>query len=500
MSSRPLPLENRSFWVPIVLCASLIPQIGCSSAKPQEPPALGVDVPDDWTAVSEPDHKLLTDDSSWWLQFDDQNLDLVVTEALARNRDLSAASARVDAAIAQARIAGADLYPQVDVGVRGSRQNQNFVGFPIPGREEEVLSVTSSSFGASLNVSWEVDLWGRLRAQKDAALARAQASLADYDGARLSLTGLVSKTWFAAVEAHQQVQLAEATLDSRRTSRKRIERRYRTGTRPALDLRFAISNEAAAEANLAFRQRQRDRTLRQIEVLLAQYPDGELSPIGDGIELADLPPKIPPGLPSELVTRRPDLRASEARLAAAGLDVAQARASLYPRLRLTGSGGTLTADIENLLDDNFSVWSLAANILQPLFQGGRLRAGIELSEARLREISESYVQQVLLAFGEVEAALAAERFLAEQERSLFEAAQQSIAAERLANDRYEYGLDGYLAVLEAQRNAFLAQSEWLLARRQILDNRVDLNLALGGDFYADPSTSASIPATGSSSR
>ncbi len=500
MSKRRSRLEIHSFWMPIVLSVGLLTQIGCSSAKAPEPPDLGVDVPDDWAALSDPGEETLADNSRWWRQFDDQNLDLVVTEALARNRDLVAASARVDAAIAQARIAGADLYPQVDVGVGGSRQNQNFVGFPIPGSENEVLSVTSSTFGANLNVSWEVDLWGRLRAQKDAAQARVQASQADYDGARLSLTGLVSKTWFAAVEAHQQVQLAEATLESRRTSRNRLERRYRTGTRSALDLRFAITNEATAEANLAFRRRQRDGLLRQIQVLLVRYPDAELSPVGDDVELADPPPEIPPGLPSELVTRRPDLRASEARLAAAGLDVAQARASLYPRLRLTGSGGTLTAEVENLLDDDFSVWSLAANILQPLFQGGRLRAGIELSEARLREISESYVQQVLRAFGEVEAALAAERFLSDQERSLFVAAQQSIAAERLANDRYEYGLDGYLAVLEAQRNAFLAQSELLSARRQRLDNRVDLNLALGGDFYADPARTSSTSTTGSPSK
>ena len=474
--------------------------ISCVSAQPPGPPELGVDVPPEWTAAKMAELEMLPEISSWWRQFDDQNLDLVVMAALENNRDLLAASARVDAAVAQARIAGADLYPQIDVGVVGGRRNQNFVGFPIPGSEERVLSVTSSSFGANLNISWEVDLWGRIRAQRDAAKARLDASRADYDGARLSLTGLVTRTWFAAVEAHQQVELAEATLASRATSRARIERRYRMGTRPALDLRFAITNEAAAEATLASRRRQLDSALRQLQLLLSRYPDNDLSPLGDSIELADPPAAIPRGLPAELVTRRPDLRSAESRLAAAGLDVAEARANLYPRLSLTGSGGTLSSEIQDLLDDEFSVWSLAANILQPVFQGGRIRAGIELSEARLRELSESYVQQVLQAFGEVEAALAAERFLAQQEAALQEAAIQSIAAERLANDRYEYGLDGYLAVLEAQRNSFVAQSEWILARRQRLDNRVNLNLSLGGGYAATTTFGESPQPVGSSTK
>ncbi|MEJ2085013.1 MAG: efflux transporter outer membrane subunit, partial [Acidobacteriota bacterium] len=457
--------SRRSSWLQLVFVLGLSSAVGCTVSRPPTPTDLGVDVPTQWTALGDSQSDGLAGESSWWRQFDDRELDRLVVAALANNRDLVAASARVDAAVAQARIAGADLQPQLDVGASGARRNQNFIGFPIPGRDQEVLSVTSSSFGASLNISWEVDLWGRLRAQRDAASSRSEASGADYDGARLSLTGQVAKGWFAAVEARQQLDLAEATLESRRKSRERIERRYRSGTRPALDLRFAISNESAARANLASRQRQLDRSVRQLQLLLSRYPDGFLSSIVEGVELCDPPPKVPAGLPSELVTRRPDLVASENRLVAAGLDVTQARANLYPRLRLTGSGGTLSADVQDLLNDSFSVWSLAADILQPVFQGGRLRAGVDLSEARLREASELYAQQILRAFGEVEAALAADTFLADRELALREAAKQSTAAEKLANNRYEYGLDGYLAVLEAQRNAFLAQSEWISARR-----------------------------------
>jgi len=491
---------RRSSSILVASVLGLSSMFGCAVSRRPIPTDLAVEVPTQWTAAG--DSQAQSDDGefSWWRQFDDRELDRLVVAALDNNRDLDAASARVDAAMAQAGIAGADLLPQIDVGANGARRNQNFIGFPIPGRDQEVLSVTSSNFGASLNISWELDLWGRLRAQRDAASSRSQATLADYDGARLSLTGQVAKAWFAAVEAQQQLDLAVATLDSRRRSRQRIERRYRSGTRPALDLRFAISNEAAAQANLASRQRQLDLSVRQLQLLLSRYPDGFLSSIVEGVELCEPPPEVPAGLPSELVARRPDLVATENRLAAAGLDVTQARANLYPRLSLTGSGGTLSAEVQDLLDDSFSVWSLAANLLQPVFQGGRLRAGIDLSEARLREVGETYAQQILRAFGEVEAALAAETFLAERELALEEAAKQSTAAERLANDRYEYGLDGYLAVLEAQRNAFLAQSEWISARRQRLDNRVDLNLALGGNIYPSQTATAAARPAGSPSR
>jgi NodT family efflux transporter outer membrane factor (OMF) lipoprotein len=475
----------------------LVATLSCVSA-PSGNPDLGVTVPEDWTAAN-PEAQIesrITEEASWWTQFGDTNLDTLVLDALARNHDLLAAAARLEAATAQARIAGADLYPQIGAGINAARGKNNFIGLPIPGGEGQVLTVTSQSFGASLNLSWEVDLWGRLRAQKNAAVSQVSASQADYAGARLSLAGQTAKAWFAVLEARQQTELARSTVDSRRLSRERIERRYLLGTRPALELRFATTQQAAAEASLAFRQRQLDLVLRQLDLLLSRYPDGELDLALIDSSLPEPPVAIPAGLPSELVSRRPDLVAADHRLAAAGFDVKRARASLYPRLSLTGSTGTLSAEIEDLLDDDLSVWSLAGGLLQPIFQGGRLRGGVELSEARYREIAERYVQQVLRAFSEVELALAAERFLVDQERALAEAALQSIASEKLAENRYDAGLQDYLSYLEAQRNSFLAQSELLSARRQRLAARVDLYLALGGDYLA--AETAADPSQGES--
>jgi outer membrane protein TolC len=191
---------------------------------------------------------------------------------------------------------------------------------------------------------------------------------------------------------------------------------------------------------------------------------------------------MPALLPVELISRRPDLAAQEQRLVAAGFDVRRARASLYPRLSLTGSTGRLSSDVEDLLDSDFSVWSLAANLLQPVFQGGRLRAGVDLAEARQRELASTWAQAVLGAFAEVELSLAAADSLAVQADALRRAAEQAVEAQELAERRYDAGLADFLSVLQSQRDASLSQTALLAVRRQQLEARVDLHLALGGGF------------------
>ncbi len=201
---------------------------------------------------------------------------------------------------------------------------------------------------------------------------------------------------------------------------------------------------------------------------------------------------MPALLPAEVVARRPDLVALERRLLAAGFSLRQARAALYPRLSLTGSTGRLSSEVEDLLDSDLSVWSLATNLVQPVFQGGRLRAGVDLADARRRELAERYAQALLNALAEVELALVAERTLADEARALREAVVQSVAAQRLAEDRYAAGLVDFLTVLESQRDASLAQIALLAVERRRLDARVDLNLALGGGTTV--STPANAPA------
>jgi NodT family efflux transporter outer membrane factor (OMF) lipoprotein len=449
---------------------------GCVKAPPVKAPGVDLDIPETWSKPSPPEPPI---DSAWWSSFESAELSAVVERVLAQNFDLRAATARLDQALAAAKIAGADLWPSAGVGFDGSRRKQNFIGFPIPGQEERVLSTTATNLGVSLDVSWEVDLWGRLSARAKAGLADFQATSAELQGARLSLAAQAVKAWFAIAEARQQLALAEATVESWRASSEQVRDRFEEGIRPSLDLRLALANLAGAEALLEQRKLQLDSAVRQLEVLMGDYPDKSiLTPSA----LADTPPPIPSGIPAEIISRRPDLVAAERRVAAAGSRVAASKRDLYPRLSLTAAGGTASRALGDLLDGDFSVWSLVGNIVQPLFQGGRLRAEVARSKGVAEEVVATYASTTLRAFAEVETALAAESLLARREEALAQAAEQSREAQLLAEDRYGSGLESFITVLESQRRSLQAEGELIAARRLRLENRVDLHLALGGGF------------------
>jgi len=442
----------------------------------EKTPKLDMETPPGWS--SEPEsHR--GEFSQWWKRFGDERLNDVVEDVLRHNYDLQAAAARMEGAAAVARIAGADLYPQISGGLSGSQQKRNFVGFPLAGSESDVPSVTNNLFGVSLNVSWEIDLWGRLQAGKAAATADWKAAEADLMGIRLSLIGQAVKAWFAAVEVKRQIQLSEATLTNYQATDRQVMRRYRLGLTPSLDVRLSSSNVMSQEALLIQWRNQLQLIKRQVEALLGRFPEGKIR-LSEGLPSITEP--IPAGLPADILSRRPDLLAAEKRLMAANARFVESRKALYPRISLTGSAGTSSDELNNILKGDYSIWNMVGNLLQPIFQGGRLRAGVDLAKARESEALAVYARKVLEAFREVETALTAEQFLGDREAALREAAAQAVAARELADDRYSRGLTDLIAVLEAQRRAFLAQSQLLGVQRQRLENRVDLYLSLGGGF------------------
>ncbi len=285
--------------------------MGCVSAPKKIAPDPATAPPESFTASAEPGADVI---EQWWKDFGQPGLEQTVTGALDRNYDLQAAAARVGQAAARARIAGADLKPSLGAGFNGARRRQNFVGLPIPGNEGGVLTSTSTTCGVSLDVSWKIDLWGRLSARAQAAVADLQVSAADYAGARLSVAGQTAKTWFAIAESAEQVQLSEDTVAAFEGTVARARRRFESGVGPSVDLRLALSNLAAAKALLEQNRQRLDATTRQLEILVGRYP-------GAAIERPDtlpsLPESVPGGLPAELLARRPDLVAAERRLAAA---------------------------------------------------------------------------------------------------------------------------------------------------------------------------------------
>lgn len=480
--------ETASNWARclLFLMVSALVTLGCRVTAPPRTARYPVEMPSAWSASPSKGGEVV---ERWWHALGSTALAQVVEESLLANWDLKVAAARLEAAIAQARVAGAALQPRAGFDFSANRQERNFIGFPIPGAGSRILTSRSTSYGATFSVSWELDLWGRLRAGHRATLAEVQASAADLAAAKLSIAAQTARAWLAAAEAAQQLELARQTVTNLQRTTELVRRRYSQGlTQGQSDLRLALANEAAARAVVAERQAVWERTVRQLEILLGRYPHGAFE--GEAA-LPQLPPPTPAGLPSELLERRPDLIAAERRMVAADARLRQAKAALYPRITLTTTGGTSTRDLVDLLDLDYKVWSLAANAVQPLFEGGRLRAEVALARARAEQAAAEYARTVLQAFAEVESYLAIAGPLETRERELTEEWQQAQAAWRLAEERYASGLESYLSVLSAQRQLINSQSQRLAVRRAIWENRINLHLALGGGFLVAPAQTIS---------
>lgn len=427
---------------------------------------------------------------SWWRNFESPALTLLVEESLTHNRQLGAAAQRVYRAAAQARIDGALDVPQVSTSFNASRGRTNFIGLPFDGAPS-VLSNTINNLGVSLNVSWEIDLWGRLAALENAAQADLAASALDLRAAAESVAAQTAKAWFGLIEAQQQLALAEATVESRETALTSARNRFEAGLISSVDLRLAESDTAATKALVELRKQSLDAAKRQLETLLGRYPGGALESATELPALSTLPPVA---APAELLGRRPDLAALETRLRGSDARLSAAEASLYPSLSLTGSTGTSSNELGDLVDGDFRVWNIGGNLLQPLFTGGQLRAQVDLADAAARETAETFADAVLRACAEVELSLYAESLLAAREAHLRTAALAAEAAEEQSFGRYRNGLEALVTLLTAQRSSLQAQSELLTAQRLRLDNRVDLYLALGGGLPIGSADAADSPA------
>ncbi len=349
-----------------------------------------------------------------------------------------------------------------------------------------MMSLTTVDYGLSLEASWELDLWGRLRDLDKAAKQDYIAAMADFRGARLSLAANTTRAWFDLITRRQQVELAEKTLASFKSNLRITERNYKAGddTASALDVQFGRNNVASAQRSLVTQELARDEAARTLEVLLGRYPSAELR---SGDKLPKLSNEIPAGLPSELLWRRPDLVAAAADLKASARRAKAARKELLPSITLTGRASTSSEALTRMLTDpEFIVWSAAASLAQTIYRGGAPSADARRALANNEAALRRFASLVLRAFREVESALATERSLAEQERFLEVELRQAELAEKQSAREYSDGIVGILEILEAQRRAVNARNSMITLRNQRLQNRVDLHLALGGDFATEP--------------
>ncbi|MDF1656532.1 MAG: efflux transporter outer membrane subunit [Verrucomicrobiales bacterium] len=413
--------------------------------------------------------------TGWLSDFQSPQLTALVNEAVENNYDLSATLSRVQQAQERARIAGSDRVPSVDSGIRTTR-SQNLRG-------ASFRSVRANSFSFSLDVSWEADLWGRVKNLRDSQWDLVTAQTNVYEASRLSLAANVAKTAFEVIESQEQARLIRQNLASLRTNLDILDSKLEAGDaddRTALEISLSRADIAGAKSRLLAEQRQEDAARRTLETLLGRYPAGEIE------ALKSLPRpsrKVPAGLPSELLLRRPDLLAAEARVDSALKELAASRKALLPAVAITSGAGTSTTDeFSDIFEIQNLVWNLGQNFTRPLYQGGRLKANIRLDDYEKDELVSTYAETAMTAFREVETALAAEAYFLGQAEALSEASAEARRSEGLSRSQYEQGLVDIITLLDSQRRAFDAQSSLLAIKLELLRNRVDLYLALGGDF------------------
>ena len=430
-------------------------------------PAPAPDMPQAFTEAPAADAAAPAAD--WCGAFGSADLSSLIAAAQAANPDIAIAAERVRQAEAQVRMADATLFPALNLGAGSSRRETRVDG----GNWQK-----GDASSATLSASYEVDLWGKNASGLRSAEAALRASRFDGETVRLTLVAGVANGYFQLLSLRGRLTIARENLDIAERVFKVVDSRVRNGAASALDLarqKAAVLTQRAAIPPLELQERQ---TLFALAILLGRAPEGFETAASSVTGLAV--PRVAPGLPAQLLLRRPDLASAEAQLAAANADVAAARAALLPGISLTGSAGLASDVLINFLNAPTAVLAIGASLLQPIFDGGRLRAQVDVAASRERELVESYRKAVLAALADVESALAAGGRTAAQERLQEQVVEQARVALGLAEIRYREGADDLLTMLDAQRTLFQAEDQLAQIRLSRLQASVGLFKALGG--------------------
>jgi NodT family efflux transporter outer membrane factor (OMF) lipoprotein len=442
----------------------LIIMTGC--ALKEAPPATqeaNLPIAERWTVAADAAPGLV--DTGWLESFEDRRLERLVAEALQNNRDLQAAAARVDEAEARVRRAGADLRPQIAVGAGAAG--------------EGVEGTVGNRADLGLQVSWELDVWGRLRSQREAEALDAIATAAFFEYARQSLAAEVAEAWFLTTGNKLKVGIEQDILALQQQTFDIVEAKYREGVASTLDRNVARADVVRAQEILVRSQGALENAVRSLEVLLGRYPSAELA-VAD--TLPQIPGAVPVGLPSELLERRPDIVARDRQVAAAFNRTESAKAAKLPRIALTGEIGGTSSALGSLSSPFSAAWSVGANLLAPIYQGGRLQAEVEISTAQQRQALAEYAGAGLRAFQEVETALSNEEVLRQREEQLLAVVSDLEQATEVAELRYNAGKLGLLDLTQVKQQFFAARRDLLQVQVERLRQRVNLHLSLGGSF------------------
>ncbi|KAF1305568.1 RND transporter [Pseudomonas sp. SG-MS2] len=450
--------------------------LGLTACNTPPAPSSGISAPQHWQGEAAAPVIALPS-GHWWQAFASSELDQLVRRAQHNAHDLAAAAARVRQAQARAVIAGAPLLPEAQGGLDGSRQRL------LHGEGSDQLDVSSSeptytAFGLQLTARYELDFWGGLRAARASALHGLDASRFDRQTVELTLVSAVADSYLQGIALEEQLRIARLNLRNAREVLNLVETRQRAGSATRLELAQQRSLVAAQERQVPLLEQKRQDSRITLATLLGDPV--QALPVNHQPITTVQWPAIGSGVPSELLTRRPDIAAAEARLAAANANVQVARAAMLPKLTLGANLGTGANTFAQVLDSSY--YTLTAGLVAPIFNNGRLRASRALAEAEQDELLENYRSSILAGFADVEKALNAIEGVERQRLWQDEEVVQARLAFNLAQRRYGAGAETLLTVLETQRTLYLAQDQQAQLRLARLQGSVALYKALGGGW------------------
>ena len=453
---------------------------GCGTLAPR-PAEVAPPIPADWIGLAEADAAATPAAVvGWEAYFRDPLLQRLIRITLDNNRDLRIAALRAEEARAAFRIQRSEQFPALGVNAQGARAR-------VPGGlNASGVSVVGGEYRAEVGLSsWELDLWGRIRSLSDRALASYLALDETRIATQMSLVSEVASAYLTLRADQELLRLTSDTLATQKRSYDLTTQLVEAGNSTQLDLRRAEIALRTAEANRAAYTRQAAKDRNALVLLLGQPLTPELSrQLDEAVALPDdiVPTDLPSGLPSELLARRPDIRAAEQMLIGANANIGAARAAFFPTISLTGSAGTASASLDGLFDSGSRAWSFLPQITLPIFRGGALRANLDVAQVQKRIEIANYEKSIQAAFAEVADGLAGKRTLDEQIRSeqLLVAASQK--AYQLAEQRFQEGVDDNLTLLDAQRTQYGAQQTLVRTRLTRLNNLIHLYQALGGGW------------------
>ena len=434
----------------------------------------------DWKEASAQNKGAIQLQQKWWEIFGDATLNELEEEALKGNYQLQAAAARVRQARAIARVSDADLLPTVNFDPDAQRNRQSANRPAQPG--STVHDYTANRFRVPIDMAYEIDFWGKMRRASESAVARAQAAQYGFQTIALTMAGDIAQNYFALRSLDIEREILRNTIALRKKGLEIARSRYRGGISSELDVKRGEAEIAATEAELIGIGKRRAELENAIAVLVGKLPsDFKLPEQASNSNV----PKIPIGLASELLQRRPDVAEAERQLAARNAEIGVAKAAFFPAIRLTGQAGFESADLSDILRGASRIWTAGIGVVVPIFEGGRNKANVERAKAVFDENLAQYQGRVLVAFQEVESALAGLRILAEQSDAEARAVSNAQKSSQLSTSRYKAGLVTYLEVIDTERTTLANQRlmEQLAGQRMV--SSVALIKALGGGWQAN---------------